>query len=56
MDAPLHPAPTTSPASEDAEGPGLLAELRESVLLLGIAVTVTLGVTAAAQAMVAFVG
>ena len=43
--------PTTQPdASPQRTSPGLGAELRESLALLGCAVAVTVGITTAAQA------
>ena len=51
-------APDTGPdATPDApRTPGLGAELRESLLLLGFAVGVTVGLTTAAQAALALLG
>jgi hypothetical protein len=51
-------APDTRPdAVTDApRTPGLGAELRESLLLLGFAVGVTVGLTTAAQAALALLG
>jgi hypothetical protein len=54
-------APDTRPdtPSDDASAPrapGLGAELRESLLLLGFAVGVTVGLTTAAQAALALLG
>jgi hypothetical protein len=54
-------APDTRPdtPSDDApvpHGSGLGAELRESLLLLGFAVGVTVGLTTAAQAALALLG
>ena len=49
----------TSPATPDTPAPrttGLGAELRESLLLLGFAVGVTVGLTTAAQAALALLG
>ena len=41
---------TDAPPPAEAGTPGLGAELRESLLLLGFAVTVTVGLTTVAQA------
>ena len=46
------PRPDTA-AQDDPVGSGLAAEVRESLFLLGFAVTVTVGLTAAAQAALA---
>jgi hypothetical protein len=54
-DAPHSPPPP--PAARGARGPGgLAAEVRESLLLLGFAVGVTVGLTTAAQAALALLG
>lgn len=47
-------APAPAPTAEWADGPGLGAELRESVLLLTVSVGLTALVTVAAQATAAF--
>jgi hypothetical protein len=47
---------TTSEPARPAPSPGLGAELRESLLLLGFAVGVTVGLTTAAQAALALLG
>ena len=54
-------APDTRPDSTQDDAttprtPGLGAELRESLLLLGFAVGVTVGLTTAAQAALALLG
>jgi hypothetical protein len=51
-------APDTrpEPTSDAPRTPGLGAELRESLLLLGFAVGVTVGLTTAAQAALALLG
>ena len=49
-------APDTQPAPDAPRNPGLGAELRESLLLLGFAVGVTVGLTTAAQAALALLG
>ena len=54
-------APDTRPDTTPADAapqrtPGLGAELRESLLLLGFAVGVTVGLTTAAQAALALLG
>jgi len=46
--------PGPVPAPEWAEGPGLGAELRESLILLTVSLGVTAVVTVAAQATAAF--
>ncbi len=45
-----------APASRARSASGLGAELRESLLLLGFAVGVTVGLTTAAQAALALLG
>ena len=45
-----------APASRARQASGLGAELRESLLLLGFAVGVTVGLTTAAQAALALLG
>ena len=47
---------TPSDDAPAARTPGLGAELRESLLLLGFAVGVTVGLTTAAQAALALLG
>ena len=47
---------TTAPADGPRVRSALAAEVRESVLLLGFAVGVTLGLTTAAQAALALLG
>ena len=49
-------APDTQPTPDAPRTPGLGAELRESLLLLGFAVGVTVGLTTAAQAALALLG
>jgi hypothetical protein len=51
-------APDTrpDPTPDSPRTPGLGAELRESLLLLGFAVGVTVGLTTAAQAALALLG
>ena len=54
-------APDTRPDTQHddapaSSAPGLGAELRESLLLLGFAVGVTVGLTTAAQAALALLG
>ena len=51
-DAPHSPPPTRTPRSDS----GLAGEVRESLLLLGFAVGVTVGLTTAAQAALALLG
>ncbi len=45
-----HDAPPEIPTAASEPGPSLGAELRESLLLLGCAVALTVGITTAAQA------
>lgn len=54
MDTSTPEAPTRTAA--DREAPGLGAELRESLVLLGCAVAVTVGLTTAAQAALSALG
>ncbi len=50
-DAPPGPSsPDAAPAPSARPAPGLGAELRESLVLLGCAVALTVGITTAAQA------
>ena len=53
-EAPARPRPTTPPAAPSADrgrpAAGLGAEVRESVVLLAVALSVTVGLTAVAQA------
>ncbi len=50
------PSDDAAPASRARQASGLGAELRESLLLLGFAVGVTVGLTTAAQAALAVLG
>ena len=51
MDAPsTTPPPAPTPVASAPEPPGLGAELRESLVLLSLALGVTVGLTTAAQA------
>lgn len=50
MDASPRTDASPPPADTSTARPGLGAELRESLLLLGFAVTVTVGLTTVAQA------
>lgn len=47
---------TTAPHAATAGEPGLAAEVRESLLLLGVSIAVTAAVTVGAQAALAFLG
>ena len=49
-------APHSSPSDSPLRRNGLAAEVRESLLLLGFAVGVTVGLTTAAQAALALLG
>jgi len=54
MDTPTPLPPGAAPARPDSSGLG--AELRESLVLLGCAVAVTVGITTAAQAALTVLG
>ena len=51
-----HAIPHSAPPLEPTRVQGLGAELRESVVLLGLAVAVTVGLTTAAQAAASMLG
>jgi hypothetical protein len=53
--AEAEPAPCDAPPVPEARS-GLAAEVRESLMLLGFAVGVTVGLTTAAQAALALLG
>jgi len=56
MTTTVTPDSRTSDETPASRAPGLGAELRESLLLLGFAVGVTVGLTTAAQAALALLG
>ncbi len=55
-DAPHSPPPQPRRSTRSGSDGGLAAEVRESLLLLGFAVGVTVGLTTAAQAALALLG